>query len=155
MEYSPTSARGYLLGAVLLLASVAGVLTLFVAISESSAAALVIAAGCMVLALVAWWALLSWSPTTVRVHDGVLDVARRDHIDRFDLADPATEVTLGSRPGLPGWTATFKEPNGPRVVIRSSQVKARQFTRIVEHHRARAHTGGAGRPSGAEEETSH
>ena len=136
MEYSPTSVRGYLLGGVFLIASVAGVLTLFVAVSQDSTPALVIAGGCGVLAVVASWALASWKPTVVSIREGVLDVERGDHTERFELTDPSTVVEFNGKPGSPTWTAMIKRANGPRTILRSNQVKPRQFERIVRHHRA-------------------
>jgi hypothetical protein len=138
VEYSPTSVRGYALGAVFLVAAVTGVLTLFLAVSEDSSAALVIAGGCVVLALVAWWALLSWKPTVVSIREGVLDITRGERSDRFELTDPATVVEFRGRPGSPSWTATVKHVNAPRTILRSSHVKPRQFEQIVRHHRAQA-----------------
>jgi hypothetical protein len=135
VEYSPTHVRGYLLGAVFVVASVAAVLTSFVAVSESSAAALVIAGGCMVLALVAWWGLLGWRPTVVTIRDGVLHVTRSD---TYDLTDPATVVTFTGKPGSPAWAASVRQANGPRTALRSSQVKPRQFERIVRAYRSSA-----------------
>lgn len=138
VEYSPTHVRGYLLGTVFVIASVTAVLTLFVAVSESSSAALVIAGGCVVLALVAWWALLAYKPTVVSIREGVLDITRGGHTDRYELTDPSTVVEFNGRPGAPTWTAMVKEANGPRTILRPSQVKPRQFERIVRHHRSRA-----------------
>lgn len=137
VEYSPTNARGYLLGGVFVAASVTAVLTLFVAINDNSAAALVIAGGCMVLALVSWWALLGWKPTVVTIEEGVLDISRGGHSERFELTDPTTVVDFAGRPGSPTWAATVRRQNGPRTVLRASQVKPRQFERIVRYHRAR------------------
>jgi hypothetical protein len=138
VEYSPTHLRGYLLGAVFLVASVTGVLTLFVAVRDDSSAALVIAGGCMVLALVAWWALLGWKPTVVTIREGVLDITRGGHSEQFELTDPSTVVEFGGSPGSPRWTATIRNKNGPRTVLRSSHVKPRQFERIARHYRPRA-----------------
>jgi hypothetical protein len=143
VEYSPTHVRGYLLGGVFVAASVFAVLTLFVAISDSSTAALVIAGGCMVLALVSWWALLGWKPTVVTIEEGVLDISRGGHSEQFELTDPTTVVDFAGRPGSPTWAATIRKQNGPRTVLRSSQVKPRQFERIVRYYRARA---GSARP---------
>ncbi len=137
VEYTPGSLRGYLLGGVFVVAAVTGVLTSFVAISESSTAALVVAAGCLALALVAWWALLSWRPVVVTVREGTLDITRGEHSETFDLTDPATVVEFRGRPG-PSWTALVRHANGPRTVLRPSHVKPRQFERIVRHHRAPA-----------------
>ena len=138
VEYSPTHVRGYLLGGVFVLASVAAVLTLFVAVSESSVAALVIAAGCVVLGVVAWWALLAWRPTVVSIREGVLDITRGGHTETFELADPSTSVEFSGKPGSPTWTAVVRSKNGPRTILKSSHVKPRQFERIVRHHRAPA-----------------
>ncbi len=136
VEYTPGPLRGYLLGAVFVVAAVAGVLTSFIAISEQSTAALVVAAGCFALGLVAWWALLSWRPVVVTVREGTLEITRGEHGDTFDLTDPATVVEFRGRPG-PTWTALVRHANGPRTVLRSSHVKPRQFERIVRHHRPR------------------
>ena len=106
-------------------------------------AALVIAGGCVVLAVVAWWALLGWRPTVVSIREGVIDVTRAGHTDRFELADPSTTVEFSGRPGSPTWTAVLRTKNGPRTILRSSHVKPRQFERIVRHHRATAPDGDA------------
>jgi hypothetical protein len=140
VEYSPTHLRGYLLGGVFVIAAVAAVITLFVAVSDDSSAALVVAGGCIVLALVAWWALLGWKPTVVTLEEGVLEVDRGGHTDRFELTDPATTVTFSGRPGSPSWAATVRNGNGPRTVLRSSHVKPRQFERIVRHYRTTGDT---------------
>jgi len=47
-------------------------------------------------------------------------------------------VAFTSRPGSPVWSATVKTANGPRTVLRPSDVKPRQFERIVRHYRSRA-----------------
>ena len=135
MEYSPTHVRGYVLGTVFVVASVAAVLTLFVAVSDGSVPALLIAGGCMVLALVAWWALLGWKPTVVSIEEGTMEITRGGRTERFELTDASTVVEFGGRPGSPTWTATVRSGNGPRTVLRSSQVKPRQFERIVRHYR--------------------
>ena len=144
MEYSPTNVRGYLLGSVFLVSAVAGVLTAFVALSEDSTPAMVIAGGCGVLALVSSWALVSWKPTVVSIRGGVLEITRGGHSDRFELEDPSTVVEFTGRPGSPAWTAMVKHANGPRTILRSSHVKPRQFERIVRHHRARREPGAGG-----------
>ena len=146
MEYTPTSTRGYLLGTVFVVAAVTGVLTIFVGVSEESGASLVIAACCFLLAVVAWWGLLSWRPTVVSIEEGVLEITRSGRTERYELTDPATVVEFSGRPGSPTWTATVRNHNGPRTLLRPSQVKPRQFERIVRHHRARAQ---AARPDGA------
>ena len=137
VEYSPTHLRGYLLGTVVVLASVSAVLLLFVAVSDDSTAALVIAAGCVVLGLVAWWALLAWKPAVVSITEGVLEITRGGRTERLELTDPSTEVDFAGRPGSPTWTATIRKKNGPRTILRSSQVKPRQFERIVRYYRTR------------------
>jgi hypothetical protein len=45
-------------------------------------------------------------------------------------------VELGDNPKSPSWRAVVKPPEGKDVVIRAQQVKARQFTEIVKHHRS-------------------
>jgi len=44
-------------------------------------------------------------------------------------------VDLSGKPGSPSWRAEIGRPEGRSVVIRAQQVKARQFTEIVQHHR--------------------
>jgi len=91
-----------------------------------------------VLALVAWWALLGWKPTVVTIRDGVLDATRGGRTERFELTDPSTTVEFSGRPGSPTWTATIRNDNEPRTLLRPNQVKPRQFERIVRHYRRRA-----------------
>ena len=138
MEYSPTSTRAYIIGTVFVIASVAGVLTIFVAVKEESAAALVVAAGSFLLALVSWWGLLSWKPTIVTIREGVLEVSRGGRVDSYELTDSSTVVEFTGRPGSPTWTATVRTANGPRTILRANQVKPRQFERIVRYHRGAA-----------------
>ena len=88
------------------------------------------------VALAAGWALSSWSPPVIAIRDGVLEVANRRSETTFDLRDPATQVELGDKPGSPSWKAVIGQPDGDRAVIRAQQVKARQFTEIVQHHRS-------------------
>ena len=47
-----------------------------------------------------------------------------------------TQVELGDKPGSPSWKAVIDHPDSRSVVIRAQQVKARQFTEIVQHHRS-------------------
>ena len=108
-----------------------------VVIEAPLAPSLVVAGGCIVLALVAWWALLGWKPTVVTIEEGVLDIARGGRSEQFQLTDPTTVVEFAGRPGSPTWAATIRNSNGPRTVLRSSQVKPRQFERIVRHYRTR------------------
>lgn len=147
VEYTPTAVRAYLLGGVFVVAAVAAVLTAFVAISESSTAALVIASACGALGLVAWWALLGWRPTVVSIREGVLEIARGDHTETFELTSPTTSVEFRGRPGSPSWTAVVRHQNGPRTMLRPSQVKPRQFERIVRHYRPAAKAPEAGATS--------
>jgi len=88
------------------------------------------------VALAAGWALSSWSPSVISIRDGVLEVADRRQETTYDLRDPATQVELGDKPGSPSWKAVIDHPDSRSVVIRAQQVKARQFTEIVQHHRS-------------------
>lgn len=138
VEYSSGDAPRYVAGAVLLVASVAAVLVLVSAIADSSGSGVFVAALLALLAAGASWVLTRWEPTVVTVRDGRLEVTRGDDGDYFDLRDPATEVHLDGNPSSPTWRARFSEPEGSRATLRRTQVKARQFVDIVEHHRAHA-----------------
>jgi hypothetical protein len=137
VEYSPSDLRSHVLGTVLVLAAVASVLTLFLSGGDDTRTGFLVAGGLAVVALLAFWALVSWDPTTVSIRDGILEVSSGRREDQFDLRDPHTEVELGERPGSPSWRAVFKAPDSRTTTIGSQQVKARQFTEIVEHHRSR------------------
>lgn len=138
VEYSSGDAPRYVAGAVLLVASVVAVLVLVSAIADSSGSGVFVAALLALLAAGASWVLTRWEPTVVTVRDGRLEVTRGDDGDYFDLRDPATEVHLDGNPSSPTWRARFSEPEGSRATLRRTQVKARQFVDIVEHHRAHA-----------------
>ena len=68
----------------------------------------------------------------VSIRDGVLEITRGGHSDRFELEVPSTVVEFSGRPGSPAWTAMAQHANGPRTILRSSHVKPRQFERISE-----------------------
>jgi hypothetical protein len=136
IRYSPSSLRTYALASVIVLASIAAVLTLFVVAAEPNPGGFVLVACLAGLAAVAGWALSTWSSTVVSIRDGVLEVARGDQEHTFDLRDPETRIDLGKQPGSPSWKASFAKPETPAVVIGARDVRARQFTQIVEHHRA-------------------
>ncbi len=140
VEYSPSELRSYVLGAVLVLASVTAVLTLFVVAPDPDAGGLLLVAGLAAVAAVAGWALASWTPTVVSIRDGVLEVARGSHEEHFDLRDPGTRVELGIQPGSPSWRTTLARPDGHTAVIGARHVKASHFTQLVEHHRSRLRT---------------
>ena len=138
VEYSSGDAPRYVAGAVLLVASVVAVLVLVSAIADRSGSAFFVAVLLGVLAAGASWFLTRWEPTVVTLRDGRLEVTRGDDGDYFDLSDPATEVHLDGNPGSPTWRARFSEPEGSKATLRPTQVKARQFVDIVEHHRSHA-----------------
>ncbi len=126
-----------MLGAAVVLASVAAVLTLFVVAREPDAGGLTLVACLAAVAALAGWALSSWTPAIVSIRDGILEVARGTRQQHFDLRDPNTTVELGSQPGSPSWRTSITDPDGHTVVIGARQVKARHFKQIVEHHRSR------------------
>jgi len=134
IQYSTSNLPIYVLGAMLALAAGASVLTLIVTAADPTTGELTIAALLAAVALAAGWALTNWSPPVIVIRDGVLEVANRRET-KIDLRDPQTRVELGDRPGSPGWKAVIGQPKGHDVVIRAQQVKARQFTEIVQHHR--------------------
>ena len=135
VEWSATNVRRYVLGAMFVVSSVAGVLAIFYAVQESSGSALFLAAVLVGLATGSWWILLGWVPTVVTIRNGILEVARGPVGDKFDLRDPETQIELGDNPRSPLWRAVVRVPDGKDVVILASHVKPRQFSEIVEHHR--------------------
>ncbi len=137
VEYSPSELRNYALGAVLVVASVAAVITLFLVAPDPDTGGFVLVLCLGLLAAAAGWGLASWKPTVVSIRDGILEVSRGDQEDTYDLRDPDTRVDLGTRTGSPSWRAKVASPDGPTTVITAREVKARHFTEIVEHHRGR------------------
>ncbi len=135
MAYAPSDLRNYALGAVVVLASIAAVLTLFPVAAEPSAGGFVLVICLALIAAAAGWALASWDPTVVEVRDAVVKVTRGSTEQQVDLRDPHVGVDLGQKPGSPSWRARFTVPDESDVVVGARQVKARHFTRIVEHHR--------------------
>ena len=135
IQYSPSNLPLYVLGTVLALAAGASVLTLIVTAADPTSAGVMMAALLALVAVAAGWALSSWNPPTIAIRDGVLEVANGRQETKVDLRDPKTQVELGDKPGSPSWRAVVKPPEGGDVVIRAQQVKARQFTEIVQHHR--------------------
>lgn len=140
VEYSPSEAPRYALGAVAALAAVGAVLIGFSAVADSSGSDLVLVLVLALVAAAALWALERWSPTVVTVDDGTLEVTRGSTVDRIDLRDPALDVDLGTDTRSPSWSATFAEPEGSHVTLRRTQVRAGQFAEIVRHHRANLRT---------------
>ena len=135
IQYSPSNLPLYVLGTVLALAAGASVLTLIVTAADPTSAGLLMAALLAIVAVAAGWALSNWNPPTIAIRDGVLEVVNSRRETKIDLRDPITRVELGDKPGSPSWRAVVKPPEGRDVVIRAQQVKARQFTEIVQHHR--------------------
>ncbi len=136
VEYSPSNLRRYIYSLVFIAASMASVLSIFRVVNEATTGTLLVAAACLALACGAWWALIDWAPQVITIRDGVLEVARGPRVARFDLKDPGTRVIMGSTPRSPTWTTMVQDQGGSTVTIRASQVKALQFARIVEHHKA-------------------
>ena len=135
IQYSPSDLPLYVLGTVLALAAGASVLTLIVTAADPTSGGLMMAALLAIVAVAAGWALSTWNPPTIAIRDGVLEVANGRRETKIDLRDPNTQVKLGDKPGSPSWRAVIKPPEGRDVVIRAQQVKARQFSEIVQHHR--------------------
>lgn len=144
IEYSPSELPSYALATVLVLSSVAAVLTLLFTAEEPTSAGFVVAATLGVVAVAAYWSLVGWPPTVVTIRDGILEVSRGRREDRFDLRDPATRVDLGDQPGSRSWKARFSHPDGSTAVVGAQQVRARQFIQIVRYHRDRLRDPGAG-----------
>ena len=135
IQYSPSNVPLYVLGTVLAVTAGASALTLIVTAADPTSAGLTMAALFAAVAVAAGWALSSWHPPVIAIRDGVLDVSSRRREMKFDLRDPETRVELSGKPGSPSWRAEVGPAKGRNVVIRAQQVKARQFTEIVEHHR--------------------
>ncbi|MCW2847549.1 MAG: hypothetical protein JWR90_1523 [Marmoricola sp.] len=144
VEYSRSDLPNYALGAVLVVAAVAAVITLFLVTPDPSAGGFVLVACLAVIAAAAGWGLANWSPTVVSVRDGILEVARGNDVDEFDLRDPQTRVELGAQPGARSWQTTVANPGGKKVTVGARHVKAQHFTEIVEHHRNRLKVDGRG-----------
>lgn len=135
VQYTSSSLPTYVLGAVGLVAAVAGVLTLIAVLKDPSGSALLLPVLLGLVAAAAWWAFDRVNPATVTVRNGVLTVVRGDDTEEHDLRDPATDVRLGDDPRSRRWKAEVRTDDGPTSVIRASEVKARQFAQILEHHR--------------------
>jgi hypothetical protein len=142
VEYRPTDFGRYLLGTLFTLAAVLAVMAIFYAVQNGSASAIITAISVTVLATALWWGLLSWSPTIVSVSRGTLEVAHGPTSQRADLRDPAVEVRVGDDPRARTWTTQVARPGQPTLVIRASQVRPQQFSRIVAHYRREAEARG-------------
>ena len=148
VEYEPSVLRPYLYALVFIAASMASMLSILRVVQDATSTTLLIASSCMAVALVACWALLDWTPTVITIKDGVLEVARGHRMARFDLRDRATQVRMGATPWSPTWAAVVQDPDGSKITIRASQVKALQFARIVHHHRGPTNSPAGSLPPG-------
>ena len=132
VEYTPSKARTYVLSAIVVLASPAAVLALFVDAGEPDPGGFVLVIALATLAASAGWALTSWDPAIVSIRGGDLALTRGDHVRHIDLSDPETRVELGEQSGLRRWRAIVTDRDGRRVVIDARQVKACHFMRDRE-----------------------
>ncbi|MGN6781749.1 MAG: hypothetical protein ACTHJH_09630, partial [Marmoricola sp.] len=135
VEYRPSDVRRYVLGTLFVIASLLAVLAIFYAVQEGGTSPAITAAAVVVLAGALWWGLLSWAPTIVSISRGILEVSQGPTSERFDLRDPGTEVVVGDDPRSRSWTTTVGRPHGKPLVIKATQVRPQQFSRIVRHYR--------------------
>ncbi|MBV9832475.1 MAG: hypothetical protein JOZ82_12860 [Marmoricola sp.] len=140
MEYSPSNALLYGLGAVFVVASVLAVLALFPAIEHGAANDWVRTIAFGVIALAALWSMVAWEPSVVTVRDGTLEVGRGSGVEKADLRDPAVRAETSGGPSSAGWKLTVHRPDDQKpLVVRGNQVRRRQFERIVSYHQAHPH----------------
>jgi hypothetical protein len=136
VEFRPGSVLRYLFGALFVVFAVAAVIAIFRAVSGGSSAVVLAAVGLTGLAMVAWWALLSWAPPVVSVSNGLLEVSRGATSTSWDLRDPTTEITFRGRPTSRSWKAVLRSQGGRPVTISAREVDAAQFVEIVGHYQS-------------------
>lgn len=140
VEYKPRGAYRPLLGVLFVAAAILAVVAIFWAVSKGSQTATGIAAGVTGFALAFWWGLLSWTPTIVSLSGSILEVARGQDGERFDLRSPRLVIDVDDDVNSRNWRTTITRPNGTELVIPASAVDPEEFSRIVKHYRGQAHT---------------
>jgi hypothetical protein len=136
IEFRSTSLLRSVFGAVFVVCAVGAVIAIFRAVSGGSSEVILAAAGLTALAMVSWWALLSWTPPIVSVSDGLLEVSRGTKAVSWDLRDPATQITFRGRPSSRSWRAVLRGATGKPATISARQVDPAQFVEVVEHYQA-------------------
>ena len=136
VEYSPTNVLLYVLGGIFVIAAVLGVLRVFSAVDGGASNDWVSAIAFGAIAVAALGVMAAWEPTVVSVREGVLEVSRGSRSQEADLRDPAVQAETSGAPSSPGWKVLVRRPNEKPIVVRGSQVRRRQFARIVEFHQA-------------------
>jgi hypothetical protein len=136
IEFRSTSLLRYVFGAFFVVFAVAAVIAIFRAVSPGDSSLAVAAAGLTALAMLSWWALLSWAPPVVSISDGTLEISRGTRTTSWDLRDPSTEITLRGRPSSRSWRAVLRDPAGRTAVITGRHVDPAQFVEVVEHYQS-------------------
>jgi hypothetical protein len=81
------------------------------------------------------------SVARLAVRDSRLEVVRAGTRMVFDLDDPGLQVEVVGTPGRRGWKVVFPRRSLPPAVVDARMVDPREFSRVVELHRARARSG--------------
>jgi hypothetical protein len=136
VEFRPGNVGNYVFGALFIVFAAAAVIAIFWAVSEATGDAILGAAGLTSLAMVSWWALLSWSPPVVSVSDGLLELSRGSKVTGWDLRDPSTQITFRGRPSSHAWKAVVRGSGGKPVTLTSRHVDPAQFTELVQHYQS-------------------
>jgi hypothetical protein len=136
VEFRSTSVLRYVFGAFFVVFAVAAVIAIFRAVSPGDSSLVMAAVGLTALAMLSWWALLSWAPPIVSVSDGTLEIARGTRSSSWDLRDPSTEITFRGRPSSRAWRAVLRDRTGSSTTIAARQVDPAQFVELVEHYQS-------------------
>ncbi len=118
VEYSPSDLRNYALGALLVVVSVAAVITLFLVAPDPDTGGFVLVLCLGLLAAAAGWGLASWKPTVVSIRDGILEVCPAGIARRRMISAPRTPAST-SAPG-PAHPAGERRSRVRRAPPRSS-----------------------------------
>jgi hypothetical protein len=136
IEFRSSSILRFVFGALFVGCAVAAVIAIFRAVSDGDSALVMAAAGLTALAMLSWWALLSWAPPVVSISDGVLEIARGTTSASWDLRAPTTEITFRGRRSSRSWRALVRGPGGKPATISARQVDPAQFVQVVEHYQS-------------------
>jgi hypothetical protein len=136
IEFRSTSVLRYVFGALFVVCAVAAVIAIFRAVSAGSGEVIVAAAGLTALAMLSWWAVLSWTPPIVSISNGLLEITRGAKALSWDLRDPATEITFRGRPSSRSWRAILRDATGRPATISARHVDPLQFVEVVEHYQS-------------------
>jgi hypothetical protein len=136
IEFRSTSVLRYVFGALFVVCAVAAVIAIFRAVSAGSGEVIVAAAGLTALAMLSWWAVLSWTPPIVSISNGLLEITRGAKALSWDLRDPATEITFRGRSSSRSWRAILRDATGRPATISARHVDPLQFVEVVEHYQS-------------------